>query len=150
MAFFSCSLSFSHLESKGPELAMQESFELCRTSFGKEKSGVWTLPTRKTKSAQPGPPLAWLMPRRLRNEKRAQKDPLLGEAGTWCAVRRSGAPSFILTNHTFHPQNLETANQKLIWEVHHEQDERIQKRQVFKAVASITKLSHGAEVEFSS
>lgn len=54
------------------------------------------------------------MPCKPRKEKGMQTDPPLGKAGTWPSVPSLGAPGFILTNHTFHLQNLETANQTLI------------------------------------
>lgn len=48
-------------------------------------------------------------------------DPPPGGAGNWCLVHYLGDPNLILTNYTFHPQNLETANEK-IHEEHHELD----------------------------
>lgn len=62
-----------------------------------------------------------VMTYRLRKERRTQTDPPPGRAGNWCVVHYLGVLNLILTNYTFHPQNLETANEK-ICEEHHELD----------------------------
>lgn len=95
MPFFSCSISFSYLEPKGPDLTAEWSFEYCQTSFAKGISEARTLPDHRDTKA----PNQWLPSSESspvgsgKKDTYIQPDPLAGRVGNWCLVHCGGSQS---------------------------------------------------------